>query len=249
MLRLIGFLLILLVCFNVKAGTINERANDAKHVSYGSEHECVFKIEGNYEDGQSFFASAVAIKPKWIVTAAHVVKGHKEVRVEIKSKKIKVSKIVIHKDFEKDNFGYYDIALGMCDEDMQLAHYPDLYENSDEVGKLAGICGVGMTGDFVKGAHVYDGKKRAGSNYIDYAEKTVLVCSPSRFGQAKCTSLEFLICSGDSGGGLFIDGKLAGINSCVTAPQGRKPNSTYGTESCHTRISVLREWIVKNIMD
>jgi secreted trypsin-like serine protease len=245
MFRLINFLLFFLISIEIQAGTINEKASDKKHVDYGSEHECVLKIEGNYQDNQTFFASAVAIKPKWVITAAHVVQGYKEVQIEVKSKKIKVTEVIIHKDFEKNNFGYYDIALGRCEQDMKLKHYPALYENNDEVGKISGICGVGMTGDFVKGAHFYDGKKRAGSNYIDYAERTVLVCSPSRRGQPKYTNLEFLICSGDSGGGLFIDGKLAGINSSVMAPKGKQPNSTYGTESCHTRVSLMLDWIRK----
>ena len=247
MFKIIIFLIITLISSVAQSGTISEKISDQKYVDYGSEYECVIKIEGSYEDGQNFFASAVAIKPKWILTAAHVVKGHKEVRIQIKEKKIKIKEIIIHKDFEDNGFGYYDIALGLCEEDMGLKHYPLLYENEDEVGKISGICGLGMTGNFLNGATTYDGKKRAGSNYIDYAEKTVLVCSPSRIGQPKCTSLEYLICSGDSGGGLFIEGKLAGVNSCVMAPSGRKPNSTYGTESCHTRISLLKNWVSEQI--
>jgi hypothetical protein len=59
------------------------------------------------------------------------------------------------------------------------------------------------------------------------------------------TSLEFLIASGDSGGGLFIDGKLAGINSCIMAVNG-SPKSDYRTESGHTRISINLDWILEN---
>ena len=68
------------------------------------------------------------------------------------------------------------------------------------------------------------------------------VCS---HGAKDCTNLEFLICNGDSGGGLFIDGKLAGINSCVVATDGNA-NSDYGDETYHTRISELQEWIKEN---
>lgn len=247
MFKIINFLIVALICSIAQSGTISEKISDQKYVDYGSEYDCVIKIEGSYEKGESFFASAVAIKPKWVITAAHVVKGSKESRVQIKDKKIKIKEVIIHKDFEDNGFGYYDIALGLCEEDMNLKHYPGLYESNDEVGKISGICGLGMTGNFIQGVQIYDGKKRAGSNYIDYTEKTVLVCSPSKVGQPKCTSLEFLICSGDSGGGLFIDGKLAGINSCVMSPAGRKPNSTYGNESCHTRISLLKSWIKEQI--
>jgi secreted trypsin-like serine protease len=57
--------------------------------------------------------------------------------------------------------------------------------------------------------------------------------------------LEFLIASGDSGGGLFIDNKLAGIHSCVMTV-GKNPQSKYGEESGHTRISNFIEWIEDN---
>jgi secreted trypsin-like serine protease len=70
-------------------------------------------------------------------------------------------------------------------------------------------------------------------------ERSCLICSISG---GKKTELEFLIASGDSGGGLFLDGKLAGINSFVSAEDG-KTNSSYGDESGHTRISLYREWI------
>ena len=51
-----------------------------------------------------------------------------------------------------------------------------------------------------------------------------------------------MIGSGDSGGGLFLDGKLAGINSFVMAADG-KTNSDYGDECAHTRISTYKKWI------
>jgi hypothetical protein len=91
---------------------------------------------------------------------------------------------------------------------------------------------------------VSDGKKRGGSNIIDKIDRELLVCTPSR--AYNKTELEFLIGSGDSGGGLFIDGKLAGINSCVMATDG-KPNSTYSDESGHTRISKYINWIETTI--
>ena len=54
--------------------------------------------------------------------------------------------------------------------------------------------------------------------------------------------LEFLISHGDSGGGLFINGKLAGIHSFVSASD-KKADSSYGDQSGHTRISTYKRWI------
>ena len=56
------------------------------------------------------------------------------------------------------------------------------------------------------------------------------------------TELEFCAANGDSGGGLFIDNKLAGINSMVLAAD-KKTNSDYGDECTHTRISSYKSWI------
>ena len=103
------------------------------------------------------------------------------------------------------------------------------------------MAGWGFTGTFNTGIEKADGKRRAGSNFIDRTERKILVCSPSKRHE-KTTELEYLIGSGDSGGGLFIDNKLAGIHSSVIGYDG-KSNSTYTDESCHTRISLYSDWI------
>ena len=103
------------------------------------------------------------------------------------------------------------------------------------------MAGWGLTGTFNGGVKISDGRRRGGSNFVDKIEKNVLICSPSRKNN-KSTELEYLICSGDSGGGLFINGKLAGIHSSVLGYDG-KPDSTYGDESTHSRVSSYVPWI------
>ena len=107
------------------------------------------------------------------------------------------------------------------------------------------MAGLGFTGTFNTGIERADGKKRAGSNFIDRIERKILICSPSKRNE-KITELEYLIGSGDSGGGLFISNKLAGINSCVISSD-KKTDSSYGDRSGHTRISVFKDWIIKTI--
>ena len=51
-----------------------------------------------------------------------------------------------------------------------------------------------------------------------------------------------LIGHGDSGGGLFIDKKLAGIHSCIYTGDG-KLDSSYKDYSAHTRVSLHKPWI------
>ena len=61
--------------------------------------------------------------------------------------------------------------------------------------------------------------------------------------------MEFLISPGDSGGGLFIDSKLAGIHSGVIEDKPNKGKSKYGAVSLHTRISTYYDWINDSVQE
>lgn len=225
------------------AGTIDPNVDDSKYIEHGSKFQHTVKIICDDDHGVAA-ASAVIIHDDWVLTAAHVVKNMKNHRIIFNGKEYPLDKVICHEKYNDNVFGYYDIALAHIKETVEIESYPALYENNDEAGKLATITGLGLTGNFHTGVSISDGKKRAGLNYIKKIERGTLVCDISRPGQ-KITELEYLICSGDSGGGLFIDGKLAGINSSVLGYDDR-PDSTYGDESCHTRISLYIKWI-KNI--
>lgn len=236
------FLVALIGCLNCYGGTRDPRIADKHYIDYGAKFRCVVSICGTEHSGQKYCASGVAIKPRWILTAAHVVKNAKTCKIKIDEKNINVSTTIPHENFNSDNFGFYDIALGYVDEDMLLDYYPELYSETDEVGKICAVAGYGITGTFITGGTVSDGDKRAGSNKINYIDRHLLICNL----EDDNTSMEFLIASGDSGGGLFINKKLAGINSCVMTV-GKNPNSSYGSESGHTRISEHLKWILESI--
>lgn len=224
------------------AGTIDPNIPDKNYIEFGSKFYCVVKVCGSYEDDSLFCASGVIIDKRFVLTAAHVVEGYKTCYVKIEDKKYLLKSILIHKDFNTD-FGTADIAIGFCEEGFtEIKFHPPLYNDTDEVKKVCSISGWGLTGNFNTGSNKSDNKLRAGSNTIDSIYKDLLVCSPSKPTDADYTKLEYMICSGDSGGGLFIEGKLAGINSCIMAV-GRSPMSKYGEESGHTRISKFIEWI------
>lgn len=242
--KIIIAFIILAYCLITNAGTIDPSTPDHKHIEYGNKFDCVVQLVGVDEKDKEFFASGVAIDSHHVLTAGHVVRGCKKCFIVIQDKKYVISEVIINKNFEKE-FGIGDIAIGYIKEDIGLNFYPALYEDSDEVGKICSISGYGLTGNFVTGSIISDNKKRAGSNIVDEIQKDLLICSPSHRGTKKFTELEFCIACGDSGGGLFIDGKLAGINSCVIAVQ-RSPNSKYGEESGHTRVSKFIEWIYEN---
>lgn len=224
------------------AGTIDPSTPDEKYIEYGRSFHCVVSLCGKTLDNNNYCASAVIIKPKFILTAAHVVKDVVSGSVTVNGQKYKIEYFTYPKEYDHNKFGFYDIAIGKLEKEVSLNFYPPLYTNNDEVGKVCCMAGFGLTGNFKTGAIFSDNKRRAGSNIIDYIDKDLLICSPSK--DRLRTSLEFIIASGDSGGGLFIDGKLAGINSCVLAD--KAPKSDYLTESGHTRISKYVEWIEEN---
>ncbi len=245
---------ILFLCFigtvNAYSGTIDPNTPDSKYIEYGKKFTYVGSLCGSYENGDLFCASAVAIDDHHILTAAHVVEGAKICIFSLEKSPYKIETIIIHKDFGKKkhilDLSKSDIALCYSEKPFGLKFYPCLYENSDEQSKLSCIAGYGFTGNFISGAKIHDGIKRAGSNFIDIVkDDNLLICSPSKRNDKDFTSLEFLIASGDSGGGLFIDGKLAGINSCIMAT-GSNPKSGYNEESGHTRISKFIDWIKEN---
>lgn len=229
------------------AGTIDPAVPDTKYIEYAKDFHYIGKVCGTYKDRTKFCASAVAIDDHHILTAAHVVKNYNECTVSFDkdtTKKFVITNIVIHKDFDEDKFGVADIAIGYSKDPFSLDFYPSLYDTSDEIGKVCCMSGYGLTGTFITGAVKSDDKKRAGSNTIDDIQYDMLICSPSRSGDKNKTSLEFIIASGDSGGGLFIANKLAGINSCVmTTGKSQKPSSSYNNESGHTRVSKFIPWI------
>ena len=232
-----------MLCLVCSAGTIDPNIADRHYINYGSKFKCIVSVCGKEENGKLYCASGVAIRPHWILTAAHVIKTAKTCTIKVESvKKIETSNLIPHEKFDSNNFGYYDIGLIYCDEDLSLDFYPEFYDQQDEVGKICSMSGYGITGNFSTGIITSDNIRRAGSNRINNIDKQLLICNltDSR------TSMEFLIGSGDSGGGLFINKKLAGINSCVISV-GKSPNSSYGCESGHTRISQHIEWINKEI--
>lgn len=231
---------------SIYGGTIDPNTPDQKHTEYAKDFHYVGMLCGEYNNGDLFCASAVAIDDYNIITAAHVVNDAKFCIFTLNESSTHcINNVVVHKKFKPEKFGYADIAVGHSKTAFKLKFYPSLYEKKDEKLKLCCIAGYGFYGTFLSGSTKHDGQKRAGSNFIDSIDKDLLICSPSKRADNTFTSLEFLIASGDSGGGLFIDGKLAGINSCVIAV-GNIPSSKYGEEAGHTRISSFVEWIKEN---
>lgn len=247
-LALIGIVLSLFFSAAACPGTRDPATPDAKYIEYGKAFHYIVRLTArDLSNDRQQFASAVLIKPHWALTAAHVVHNTKDVAILMRDDKvlIKIPYVIAHKDFDPGTPpGFHDIALCYSEKDFGLDFYPELYSDLDEESQVCSISGYGLHGDFNTGAIAADIKRRAGSNKIDRIEHAVLICTPSRRDR---TALEYLICSGDSGGGLFLGNKLAGINSFVMCETGRVPDSRYGNEAAHTRVSLYREWVREQI--
>lgn len=235
------------------AGTRDPNTPDEKYLAFGKEFPFVVRIKATVpcdkpdckikEHDQ--FGSAVIIRGHWIITAAHVVFGSTQQAVIADTgEEHKIDHLIVHGDYTDDKFGYHDLAIGYTAKDFRRDFYCPLYRDSDELGKAITIAGYGIHGTFSTGATLSDGKKRGGHNKIESIERAVLVCTPST-GLTRMP-LEFMIAPGDSGGGMFIGNKLAGINSFLMAAD-KKPDGTYGDESAFIRISLYADWIESQI--
>lgn len=242
---------LILFCFLLNScvaisGTIDPENMDSSYISYAKNFTYVGRLIGRNKDGSNFSASAVAIDHHHILTAAHVIIDQKQTFVNFEKKQFFIHKFLIPKKFKNDRSGFGDIAIGYSKKSFDMTFYPPLYDKKDEINKVCCICGFGETGTFISGATKFDRKKRAGSNVVEKIYRDLLLCKPSANNSFNRTSLEFLIANGDSGGGLFIDGKLAGINSCIMSVDSHSL-AKYNDESGHTRVSNFSDWILSNL--
>jgi len=226
--------------------TMDPVRSDDEYLNYGAQHECVLSIIGNYKDElhTPYRGSCVLIGDYYFLTAAHILDGSDKPMVLFDKNIYPCSSFIIHDKFLRGKIGFYDIAIGKLEIPIKLNFYPNLYNETNEVGKVSSQAGFGSPGNFITGfdKNIPANKKRAGSNIINRIENHLLICTND---DKPKTSLECLITPGDSGGGLFIDKKLAGIHSCVFASD-RLTDSNYGDESGHTRISYYIDWIDTN---
>lgn len=228
---------------DINAGTTDSTVPDSKYVEYGKKHQCVVEIHTvkkmQDKTKRLGFGSAVIVSPTIVITAAHVVVGNDSANIVLANgEKVQIDSYAFPRLYMTpgiNNYSY-DIAVCRLKKSVDIDFYPELYNDRDEAGKVCGLAGFGFSGRHTDRTLKNDRIKRAGSNIIDSATDNILICS---VGTGVQTSLEFLINSGDSGGGLFIDKKLAGINSAIY----KIGNQTTFNYSKHVRISSHKNWI------
>ena len=235
--------LLLFLSTPINAGTIDSKVSDSKYIEYGKKHQCVVSIHTvkkmKDKTTRKGYGSAVIISPNIVLTAAHVVIGNDTAEIVLSNgEKISIDSYVFPKLFIESgiNNSSNDIAVCRLKKSVDIDFYPELYSEDDEKGKVCSISGFGFSGRHNVKNLKNDRIKRAGSNIVDGVEDGTLICS---VGSGTKTSLEFLINSGDSGGGLFINKKLAAINSSIY----KLGHHTTFNYSKHVRISCHKTWI------
>lgn len=240
---------------SLRAGTIDPHTPDSHYVTFGEKFHSVIRLSADVPCSNpdctlkvhTQSGSAVVIRPNWVLTAAHVVKGATNhvaiLPTPTQQLEYKLSHIVVYKHFNDKTFGQHDIALCYSPRKIELDFYPALYVKDDELNKPITIAGWGFTGTFITGAQRHDGQRRGGQNVIAGVRPYVLCCAARRRNKFP---LEFMIAPGDSGGGMFIGDELAGINSFLMATDG-KPDGTYTDESAFTRVSYYADWVHEQI--
>lgn len=234
----------LMLCWasSVLAGTTDDAIPDARYLDYATGFApYTLKLVARDPGGRFFTATAVAIAPHYALTAAHVASEIASCSLATGARVTNVRQVWVHQDWRDTDPRVADISILRTGEAFGLGFYPPLCEGGEGSGDVVSIAGYGVTGRLSTGHTHSDGRLRAGTNTIERFERAVIVC----LAKPRSSPLEYCIAPGCSGGPLFLDGKLAGINSFTSRDAGTGPlRSGTGEESGHTRVSLYREWIM-----
>lgn len=234
--------IVLALCGSAWAGTTDPQHPDARYVEHGRQFSTfTLQVEATDGDGVIGVGTCVAIADRWLLTAAHIVHDASRVCVVAGEKRWRVERWHLH-GFDVDRMGHADISL-LESEPLGLERYAALADGTEKVGDAVDVAGYGFTGRLTTGWTHCDGQLRAGTNTIARSEDGVWVCH----GAAGTSPLEMLTAPGDSGGPLFVRGRVAGIHSTVQRNGRGKVRSTNGQESCHTRVADHLEWITRTM--
>lgn len=224
-------------------GTHLNSSNNEDHIACAKNINYIGRVRGPVRNNNFNFADStcVLIDRYWVLTAAHAVYYSDNLEFIYNNKKYQIDKIIYNKIYDINNhLSEWDIAICRLSEPVDIDKYPELYEETEELGKTCIIAGFGLFGSAYSDVRIKDNIKRAGTNKIFDIQQDKLVCD---ININNATKLEYMVAMGDSGGPLIIDNKIAGIHS-YTDGTGK---SMVGDLSFHTRVSRYVDWIKTNI--
>lgn len=238
-------ILSIIICINIcYGGTIDPNKKDDLYLRIASKYDCCYRIHAvSKSNGVSqSTGSCVLIRPNLVMTAAHIPELHKKCNFCIydNGRKINITKIYVPKKFDLKKISLNDLAI--CELSSQASSKPcEISFIKPRANTQVTIAGYGMIGNFNTGAlKLNDDRLRAGFNKIDGYNNHCIITS-AKLGSI-LTSAEYLIVGGDSGGGVFLNGKLIAINSYISAKKG-SARGYWNNEAGHTSLYYMRGWI------
>lgn len=263
MVRLFLFALLLAASSTASAIVTRHDVEDSKYRIPASEFSGLVDMPGE--------AHGVLIAPQWVLTAAHTIPGHPELKqVVINGLPRDVERLVVHPGHKKPSQELLDHALATWDwtlfvallsssDDIALIKLAKpvadvspvaMYKGDNEFGQTVEIMGKGATGDGVNGYDFHSSHRtelRRAQNKVTSAHGRWFCYVFDKPSEA--LPLEGGSGGGDSGGPILFrtdgDRLLAGLTSWTAPHQGatKTPFGQYGQISCNVRLSHYREWI------
>lgn len=250
----------------VSAGTIRHDRSDSSYTSLATSYPAVGRLTWS-----TFICSATLIDEFWILTAGHCLD---EVGLSASDWTFDLTdsgggvhagaERFVHSGWVGDLTDGTDIALLRLATAETTVAPAAINTDTSEVGRTAAHAGYGRTGTGLTGMNAPSGTKRAGNNVIDldgssvsgYNDKVLFEdfdsgsAGDNWSGSATQLDLEYLIASGDSGGGLFIDfgsgDVLAGVHSFIGSVD-TVTDADYGDIAGSTRVSSYASWITSTL--
>lgn len=263
MTRFLLLILLLAVSSIASAVVIRHDVDDSKYRIPAAEFPALVDMPGE--------GHGVLIAPQWVITAAHTIPGHSELKqVAIKGISRDVEHVVVHSGYKTLPQELIDQALASGEamlivaflassDDIALIKLAQpvtdvapiaIYKDSDEPGQIVKIIGKGATGT---GAAGHDPR---GPNRTDLRRAFNKITSAH--GRWFCyvfdespsvLPLEGITANGDSGGPALIQVDNQWLLAGVSAWKVVQGNITtarpglYGQTNCNVRLSHYNEWI------
>ena len=222
------------------AVVVRHDRDPARTAELGAEHPYV---------GSAGSATGTLIRPRWVLTAAHVVEEFSpfDFRAQFDGTEYPVRRACVHPgDIEMPwDRRVHDIALLRLAEPVSEIQPVGIYRGGDELGRQVVIGGVGYFGTQETGPVRRDGVRRAVTNRVLDLEESWLKVVFSR--PPGGTDLEGVGAPGDSGGPLLIetDGvtRVAGVSAYVEFIDAEGDEGSYGSLEFYARVASYADWI------